>query len=266
VNLGCGMAGHLAAAPATARYGCSRLVFRGPSRDTGQRFIAVLGGAAAFGRDIAVPWPDLVEHRLGRPVVNLSLPQAGLDAWLGDPDVMALVGRAEDVVVQLTGAAHLSNRFYSVHPRRNDRFVGASGALRHLFPEVDFTEFAFVGHMLKALSARGEVRMRPLVAELQATWADRMGQLLGQAGGRAWLVWADAAPPPAQAGLPGGVDFVDAGMVRAAERRARGALYMTLPAAECTTPAIGRGSASLPSADGHARIAAAVAARLARPG
>jgi hypothetical protein len=256
------MASHLAVAPATARYGGSRLVFRGPERDTGQRFVVVLGGAAAFGRDIAAPWPDLLEHRLGRPVVNLSLPQGGLDAWVGDGDVMALVGRAEDVVVHLTGAALLSNRFYSVHPRRNDRFVGASGALRHLFPEVDFTEFAFVGHMLKVLGAKGEVRLRPLVAELQAAWTERMGRLLQQAGGRALLVWAEAAPPPVRAVLPGGVDFVDAGMVAAAAGQARGVLHLSLPAAECATPGLGRSTAALPTAAGHARIAAAIAAHL----
>lgn len=264
--MGVVMASHHAAAPAMARYGESRLVFRGPARDTGQRFIVVLGGAASFGRGIATPWPDLLEHRLGRPVVNLSLPQAGLDAWVGDADVMALVRRAEVAVVHLTGAALLSNRFYSVHPRRNDRFVGASGALRHLFPEVDFTEFAFVGHMLKALASRGEGRLRPLVSELQATWSERMERLLDQAGGRALLVWAEPGPPPARAVVPGGVDFVDAGMVAAAACRARGVLHLALPETERAAPGLVRGAATLPTAAGHARIAAAVASRLAGPG
>jgi hypothetical protein len=263
------MASHQGVAPATARYGGSRLVFRGPERDTGQRFLVVLGGAAAYGRDVAAPWPDLLEHRLGRPVVNLALPQAGLDAWVDDPDVMALVGRAEAVILHLTGAALLSNRFYSVHPRRNDRFVGASGALRHLYPDVDFTEFAFVGHMLKALASRGETRLRPLVAELQAAWSDRMARLIGHAGGRALLIWAEPAPPPARAPLPGGVDFVDAAMVAAAAGRAAGLLHLPLPADERSAPGLGPGTAALPTAAlptaaGHARIAAGIAARLDR--
>ncbi len=260
--MGCVMASHHAAALATARYGGSRLAFRGPERDTGQRFVVVLGGAAAYGRDVAAPWPDLLERRLGRPVVNLSLPQAGLDAWVGDPDVMDLIGRADGLVIHLTGAALLSNRFYSVHPRRNDRFVAASGALRHLFPEVDFTEFAFVRHMIAALAARGEARLAPLVAELQATWADRMARLVARAQGRALLVWAENAAPPARAVLPGGVDFVDAGMVEAAAARAAGVVSLLLTRDDRVPPTLAPGPRELPGEAGHARIAEAVAPAL----
>jgi predicted Zn-dependent protease len=65
---------------------------------------------------------------------------AGLDAFLHAPQVLALAGAARVTVVQAMGAQALSNRYYRVHPRRNDRFLGPSPALSALFREVDFTE------------------------------------------------------------------------------------------------------------------------------
>jgi hypothetical protein len=56
------------------------------------------------------------------------------------------------------GAQNLSNRLYTVHPRRNDRFLRASGILRTIYRDVDFTEFHFTRHMLDHLRCLSEDR------------------------------------------------------------------------------------------------------------
>jgi hypothetical protein len=185
-----------AAAPedAACRYGNSRLVFRGPQRDTRGQYCVVLGGTETYGRYVARPFPDLVEQALGVPVVNLGLPNAGLDAFVQDADVMQLVAEARAVVVQVLGAPNLSNRYYAVHPRRNDRFLGAHAPLKALFPEADFTEFNFTRHMLQSLYRVSCDRFALVAAELRAVWMDRMRALLVQAQ-RPVLLWAAPVAP-----------------------------------------------------------------------
>jgi Domain of unknown function (DUF6473) len=185
-----------AAAPedAACRYGSSRLLFRGPQRDVRGQYCVVLGGTETYGRYVARPFPDLVEQALGVPVVNLGLPNAGLDAFVQDADVMHLVGAARAVVVQVLGAQNLSNRFYAVHPRRNDRFLGAHACLRALFPEVDFTEFNFTRHLLQSLYRVSTDRFALVAGELRGVWLERMKALLAQAQ-RPMLLWAAPVAP-----------------------------------------------------------------------
>jgi hypothetical protein len=179
---------------AACRYGSSRLLFRGPQRDTRGQYCAVLGGTETYGRYVARPFPDLVEQALGVPVVNLGLPNAGLDAFVQDADVMHMVSGARAVVVQVLGAQNLSNRYYAVHPRRNDRFLGAHAPLKALFPEVDFTEFNFTRHLLQSLYRVSADRFAVLAAELRGVWMDRMHSLLAQAQ-RPILLWAAPVAP-----------------------------------------------------------------------
>ncbi len=68
--------------------------------------------------------------------------------------------------MQAVGLANLSNTFYSVHPRRNDRFLGATPRLRALYPEMDFTDFAFARHLLHSLSALASRRFSEVTAQL----------------------------------------------------------------------------------------------------
>ena len=185
-----------AAAPddAACRYGNSRLLFRGPQRDTRGQYCVVLGGTETYGRHVQRPFPDLIEQALGVPVVNLGLPNAGLDAFVQDADVMHMVAGARAVVVQVLGAHNLSNRFYPVHPRRNDRFLGAHAALRALYPEVDFTEFNFTRHLLQSLYRVSAERFAVLAGELRAVWIERMRALLAQAQ-RPVMLWAASVGP-----------------------------------------------------------------------
>lgn len=181
------------------RYGASRLVFRGPWRAVQPGYVAALGGSATYGRFVAEPWPLRLEQACGRMVLNLGVPQAGPDAWLNDPDILRLASGARLRFMQVPGAVNLSNRFYSVHPRRNDRFLRASPALRRLYPEVDFTDFAFTRHLIRVLSTHGPERFAELAQALSLAWLDRMGALVSALAGPTVLLWfADRAPP-----LPG---------------------------------------------------------------
>ena len=227
------------------RYGRSRLLFRGPRRDVSGRYAAVLGGIETYGRYVPRPYPVLVEAALGMPVVNLGCPNAGPDAWLADPAVMEIVTRAAVVVVQVPGAADLTNRLYAVHPRRNDRFLRASPLLQAIYRGVDFTDFSFTRHLLQSLHAAGEARFALVAEELRAAWIARMGNLLAQVPGRKVLLWmADHVPGPRRDVPQGEPVLVDAAMmetagaqadavvcaVASARARAQGVAGMVFPA------------------------------------
>jgi hypothetical protein len=204
------------------RYGTSRLRFRGPCRDLTGPYVAVLGGTETYGKFVPRPYPALVEEATGLRMVNLGCTNAGPDVFLNDPTVLEIAARARLAVVQILGAQNLTNRFYTVHPRRNDRFLAAALLLRQMFPEVDFTEFHFTRHMLRALRAASPDRFEVVAEELRAAWVARMGDLLGRLRGRAVLLWmgAEAAPPAGQGGLEHDPILVDADMIAAVRGRA----------------------------------------------
>ncbi len=176
-------------------YGDSRLVFRGPKRDLGGDYMAFLGGTETYGKFIARPFPALAEAETGLACVNFGLNAAGLDVYLNAPSVLAAATRARLCVVQVMGANNLTNRFYAVHPRRNDRFIRASQLMRSIFREVDFTEFHFTRHMLGQLATRAPDRFGLVVDEVQRAWVARMELLLTRLEREVVLLWfADHAP------------------------------------------------------------------------
>jgi len=180
------------------RYGKSKLLFRGPRRDLERAYVAVLGGTETYGKFVPVPYPVLVEEATGIRMVNLGCVNAGLDVYVNDPVVVEIAAGAQATVVQIVGAQNLSNRFYAVHPRRNDRFLWASAALCALYPEVDFTEFHFTRHLLQALHEVAPERFEAVVTELRAGWSARLVALLDHIPGKTVLLWlGDHAPPPA---------------------------------------------------------------------
>lgn len=171
-------------------------MFRGPKRDIEGAFVAVLGGSECYGRCVKYPFPDLIEKELGLPVANFGLQNAGPDAFLNDPWLMEKAGHAAITIVQLFGAQNISNRFYTVHPRRNDRFLSARPALKALFPQTDFTDFHFTRHLLHALQHASPEHFAAVKAGLQQDWLGHMRSLLGQIRGQVILLWiADAMPP-----------------------------------------------------------------------
>ncbi len=130
--------------------------------------------------------------------VNFGCVNASVEAFLNEPGIMDSCRMAELTVVELTGAQNLSNRFFTVHPRRNDRFLRASTILRALYPEVDFSEFCFTRHMLTRLHALDSDRFTIVREELQTAWAARMRSFLTEIGPRTLLLWfADHLPSDA---------------------------------------------------------------------
>jgi hypothetical protein len=183
---------------APCRYGASRLTFRGPARPLGPGYAVALGGAETYGKFLTEPFPARLEGLTGRQVVNLGLPGSGPDAFLSDAEVLAMACRAAAVVLQVPGAGNLSNAFYTVHPRRNDRFLRPTEALRTLYPDLDLTEVHFTRHLLHLLHATGPRRFETVAEGLRAAWVDRMGLLLAEIAAPVVLLWmADRPPPPA---------------------------------------------------------------------
>lgn len=249
-------------------YGGSRLTFRGPPRATNGVFVACLGGTEAYGKFVPRPFPDLVEAGLGLPVANLACANAGPDAYLAEEGIIALAGRAQAVILQLSGAQNLSNRYYAVHPRRNDRFLGATPLLRGLFREIDFTEFTFTRHLLTTLQAASAERFELVAAELRAAWVSRMQLLLARLACPVILLWMADPPPPSgqRADLGREPVLVDAAMLSAL-RQAAHDLVMVPPSAAARSsgcdgmaygPLEGPAAARLPGPLHHAEAAAAL--------
>jgi hypothetical protein len=197
---------------APVRYGKSRLVFRGPKREIGDDYITVIGGNEVYGRFVSRPFADLVEDGLGMPVLNLGCQNAGLDAFLYDNTVLSLAKGARLNVVQVLGAQNLSNRFYRVHPRRNDRFLGPSERMRVLFDDVDFTDFSFVRHMLSKLHEASHRHFNEVLQELRAAWVARMKLMLQAIDGPVILLWLRE---PAQQALGAEPLFIVEDMIEA---------------------------------------------------
>ncbi|WP_066818083.1 DUF6473 family protein [Frigidibacter mobilis] len=171
------------------RYGKSKLLFRGPRRKLEGSYIAALGGSETYGKFVQHPWPDQLERNLGLPVVNFGYPNAGPDVFINEHALIDAAGQARATIIQLTSAQNLSNRFYAVHPRRNDRFLRASVLMKTLFREVDFAEFHFTGHMLTVLKAVSPDKFDLVEQELKAAWVARMKLLLERIEGKTVLLW-----------------------------------------------------------------------------
>ncbi|MFD2172790.1 DUF6473 family protein [Rhodobacter lacus] len=180
------------------RYGKSKLLFRGPRRDLSQPFVGAFGGTETYGKFIADPWPALLEERLRLPVVNFGYVNAGIDVFYSEPQLPEITKASKLSVIQLLGAPNMSNRFYAVHPRRNDRFLRASNMMRAIFDDVDFTEFNFTRHMLTTLKERAPDRFDTVVSELRTAWVARMRGLLERVEGPKLLLWITDYQSPLQ--------------------------------------------------------------------
>lgn len=175
--------------------GSTRLEFRDPPRNLGSDDIICLGSTETFGKFVATPFAAHLAAQTGRACLNLGLPMASVDAFLHDSGAMNMAQQAGHRIVQIMGAHGLSNRFYAVHPRRNDRFLRASLQLTTLYPEVDFSEICFVKHLLSRLWETSPERFCILRQELQQAWAGRMASFLRRIGPETHLLWFAPQPP-----------------------------------------------------------------------
>ncbi|MGA9251582.1 MAG: DUF6473 family protein, partial [Roseobacter sp.] len=180
---------------APCKYGNSSILFRGPERRLDAPYVAFLGGTETYGKFIKTPFPALVESNLGVNCINFGIPNAGIDVLANEGFLINAVLGAQISVVQIVGAQNLSNRFYTVHPRRNDRFINASPLLSSIYPEVDFSEVHFTRHMLNILYGVSHKRFAVVRQELQAAWMARMKLLLRRIRGKAVLLWLADHPP-----------------------------------------------------------------------
>ncbi len=177
------------------RYGKSKLLFRGPKRKLDGAYVAMLGGTETYGKFLARPFTQMVEDALDHTVVNFGCVNAGIDVFTHDQSILDAANRAAVTVVQMTGAQNMSNRFYAVHPRRNDRFLRASNLLKTIYREVDFTEFNFTRHLLTSLHQVSPDKFAMVEQELKEAWVARMKTLISKIESKVILLWmADHAP------------------------------------------------------------------------
>jgi hypothetical protein len=246
------------------RYGASRAVFRGPERDLSRPYIAMLGGSATFGKNVVAPFPVLVEQALGQPVASLGAQNAGPDFYLNDRATLGIAARARVAVVQVTGADTLSNPYYTVHARRNDRFLAASPALRALYPEVDLTDIHFTRHLLQVLHRADPQRFLTIRMALQVTWLAKMRQVLAHLPPRRVLLWLAATETGLNGNHTSGPLFVDRAMLDAL-RPAITDLIQVDPTTDATIPEAETTLAvCLPGASVHAAIAARLTPMVSR--
>lgn len=169
------------------RYGESRLVFRGPKAVLDRPYIACIGGSATYGRFVADPFPSQISARLAVPVANLGVVNSGIDAFVHDPTIVGICSKAAVTIIQATPPGNMSNRLYSVHPRRNDRFIKPSTLLETIFNDIDFTDIHFTGHLLATLQSVSSDRFGIVAEELRTAWIARMKLLLERIDGEVIL-------------------------------------------------------------------------------
>lgn len=177
------------------RYGNSKLLFRGPKRDLDESYIAFLGGSETYGKFVEAPFVKLLDAQLPVQCVNFGCLNAGVDVFYNDPFVPDAASRAKVTVIQVPPAQNMSNRLYTVHPRRNDRFVSATTMLSTVFPDVDFAGFHFNKHLLTHLRDLSPDRYRLVEQELAQAWVARMTSLLARISGRIILMWVSERRP-----------------------------------------------------------------------
>ncbi len=178
-----------AATEISCMYGGSKLQFRGPQRALEGSYIACFGGVETFGRFVDRPYSSLLEQRLDRKCINFGSLSCGLEALSQDRIVPDLMNGSSICVLQVLGATGVSNRFYRVHPRRNDRFLQPTQDMIALYPEVDFTDFHFVRHLLSHLLQYADARFEVIAQELRQIWIRRMRSLLERINRPVILLW-----------------------------------------------------------------------------
>lgn len=256
------------------RYGNSKLLFRGPRSKLDEDFIAFLGGSETYGKYVEQPFSDLTGSALGMTSVNLGCVNAGIDVFNAEEAVWEVCSKAKLTVVQVMGAQNMSNRLYSVHPRRNDRFLKASKLMGTIYREVDFTEFHFTRHLLTTLLEASEQKFELVRDELKEAWVARMKRLLGKTGRKTVLLWISDRRPEGASDILGGSDplFVDREMLEQLSGHCAGVIEVVASPEAIAAGTKGmvfseveaNAASELPGPARHTEIAQALAAQLPR--
>src|SRR6056297_1487412 len=187
----------------------------------------------------------------------------GLDVVLNDPAIAEACRAATAIVLQVQGAQNLSNRLYTVHPRRNDRFVRASAMLRTIYRDVDFTEFHFTRHMLDHLRTLSPDRFAIVRHELRLAWLARMQRFLSDVPAPVHLLWLSCRAPQSgesRGGLGEEPLFITSDMLEEVVPQAASLSVVAVPNAQ-GKPVKGPMAAAriLPSPEAHQKAAVALA-------
>lgn len=177
------------------RFGRSRQVFRGPKPELGGHYLAFIGGSYTFGRYTDHPYPSLLSEDLGFTCLNLGTHGAGPGFFLGDPEVKHAASNARLCVIQVMHASAISNRMFTIRPRRNVRLHEVSDLMRGIYPEVDFERFAFVRPMLSHLFKLDPERFKLVENEMKNAWIGRTQTLLSSLQTRTILFWFATRDP-----------------------------------------------------------------------
>ncbi len=257
------------------RYGASRIPFRGPERTLDGPYVSVIGGSESYGKFVSKPFANLLEERLETPVVNLAAMHAGLTLIVDDPAILTIASASQMTIVQVLGAQNMSNRYYSVHPRRNDRFVGASDQMQAMFPDVDFTEFNFTGHLMSSLEERKHPALPDLIAELKTAWVQRMKLILSDIASEKILLWMSERAPEETAPLSDVMDphYVDRDMLEALSPYIAGIVEVVTDDDTATEDMVGKlytegekqAAAALPGPAFHSKVADQIAGVMVDP-
>jgi hypothetical protein len=255
------------------RFGRSRLLFRGPRRKLEGPYVAVLGGSETYGKFVPDPFPARLEALIDLPVLNFGCPHAGVSLFAEEDTLLAACAQAEVTVLQITGASNMSNRLYTVHPRRNDRFLKASAGLRALYPDVDFTEFNFTRHLLSRLAQTSDTAFAAVREELKSAWTHRMRTLVRKVSGDVVLLWMSSRSPDDPDDLTPGIAplFVDRAMLEALRDDVAGIVEVVASEAardepleaKVFSPLEAPAAADAPGPVFHAEVAGALAGALA---
>ncbi|MEM0946717.1 MAG: DUF6473 family protein [Pseudomonadota bacterium] len=248
---------------APCRYGKSKLLFRGPRASLRGDYVAFLGSTETYGKFIEMPYPELTGQALGMTSLNLGCVNAGIDTFHDDPTVQELCRSAQACVVQIMGAQKLSNRLYTVHPRRNDRFLAASKLLETLYPEAEFTEIHFTRHLLSMLASIDAGRFREVRDEISAAWVSRMVALVTRVQVPTVMLWIADHSPDVPADLPDGSEplFVTRAMLDEVGARASGLVEVIVSHSDTSLDEdVGAGieamvARELPGPGAHSKIA-----------
>lgn len=233
--------------------------------------MSFIGGTEVFGRFVERPFPQGVEGQVGVACVNLGSVNAGVDSFVYDDSLLDIAAAGDLTILQVMGAQNLTNSFYKVHPRRNDRFLRAYDALVHLYPEVDFTDFHFNKHLLTSLRDVSQDRFDRVCANLQETWITRMGRMISALEGRVVLLWLRYDMGASET-LGPSPTLVEPGMIDVLRPTVRDVIELDVLTSEQAQdiPGMIFGPMDLPAAQvmlgpkEHDRIADEVAARLLR--
>ncbi len=157
------------------------VTLRGPLPDFDKPFVAVWGSSEIFGKYVEQDLCHHMSQQMEHQVVNFGIMNAGVDvmAW------RHLFGywsrRAQMNIVQTLPARHRNNAYYKVHPIRNDRLISVSNDLKRMFPEVNFLEMYFVGHLWEALTQTCPERARVVSQTIDDEGQRHFAQMIQEA-------------------------------------------------------------------------------------